>query len=60
MANRLHIAATWFEVYAEATREAAEALRTSVLTGLSGILCIGCDLRVRGLVLWTGKDHVYD
>ena len=28
--------------------------------GLSGILCIGRDLRVRSWVLWTGKDHVDD
>ena len=28
--------------------------------GLSGILCIGRDLRVRSWVLWAGKDHVDD
>ncbi len=28
--------------------------------GLSGILCIGRDLRVRGRVLRAGKDHVCD
>ena len=28
--------------------------------GLSGILCIGRDLRVRSWVLWAGKDHVCD
>ena len=28
--------------------------------GLSEILCIGCDLRVRGWELRTGKDHVCD
>ena len=27
---------------------------------LSEILCIGCDLRVRGRMLWAGEDHVYD
>ena len=35
-------------------------LQDSQIEGLSEILCIGCDLRVRGQVLWTGKDHVYD
>ena len=31
-----------------------------VRRGLSGILCIGRDLRVRSCVLWAGKDHVCD